>query len=261
MVNEMNIQNIKTTLSRSAIVMLAIMIPAALFAQSKPSTDDILKAIDNNLVAVSISYDAKMIIHRKKRTDVKEMRSWGEGREKAYTVFTAPARDKGTKYLKLGDDLWMYIPSIESVKKISGHLLRRSMMGSDFSYEDSLERGKLREDYDAEMLADEQVDGNICYVLELTAKRKDVTYYRRKIWVDKEKFIPVKSERYAKSGKLLKVMFVHKTEFIANKYYPVHISLEDKLRKDSKTEMILENIKLNIKIDPSIFTRRNLEKK
>jgi outer membrane lipoprotein-sorting protein len=245
MVNKMNIQNIKTTLSRYAIVALAIIIPAALFAQSKPSTDEILKAIDNNLVALSISYDAKMIIHRKNRTDVKEMQSWGEGREKGYTVFTGPARDKGTKYLKLEDDLWMYIPSIESVKTAS----------------DSLERGKLHEDYSAEMLEDEQVNGSSCYVLELTAMRKDVTYYRRKIWVDKEKLVPLKSERYAKTGKLMKVMLVLKTEFIANKYYPVHISLEDKLRKNSKTEMILENIKLDIEIDPSVFTRRNLEKK
>jgi len=230
-------------------------------AQSKPTASAILDAIDQNMVPKTIMYTARMIIYHPNRTDVKEMKTWAEGMDKGFVIFTAPARDKDTKYLKLGDNLWMYLPSVEKVIKISGHLLRQSMMGSDFSYEDSLERQKLREYYGAVVLDDDEIDGRPCYVLELTAIRKDATYFRRKIWVDKERNIALRSERYAKTGKLLKVMSVQKIERFSSRYYPTHISMEDKLRKDSKTEFIMEDIQFDVQIPPSTFTRRNLEKK
>jgi len=225
------------------------------------TAEEILDAIDNNMFSSSVSYTSRMIIHHQKRIDEKAMKSWGEGRDKGFVEFTAPARDKGTKYLFLDDNLWMYIPNVEKVIKISGHLLRQSMMGSDFSYEDSMSRVKLREDYKAVVIDEEEIDGRACYILELTAVRKDVTYYRRKIWVDKERFVALKSERYAKTGKLLKLMTTQNIQKIGGRYYPTKLTMEDMIRKNSKTELIIENIQFDIKIPKSTFTRRNLEKK
>lgn len=230
-------------------------------AQDRLSASEILDRIDENMVSNTVISSSKMIIHKQGRTDIKEMKTWGVGRKKGFVEFYSPARDKGTKYLRIEDELWMYLPSVEKVVKISGHLLRQSMMGSDFSYEDMLNRLTLQDDYSAEITGEEDFRGMSCYVLELTAKHREVTYYRRVILVEKERFIAVKSQMYAKTGKLLKSSHVEKIDKIGDRFYPTHIVMTDELRKNSQTEFIMSDVEFDVSIPESIFTRRNLEKR
>ena len=234
---------------------------STVYAQTPLTAEEILDEIDRNMAPVSVVNTAKMVIHQRNRVDTKVMKIWGRGKKSAFVEFISPARDKGTKYLRLEDNLWMYLPSIEKVIKISGHLLRQSMMGSDFSFEDTLDRLKLRENYTAALLDDEVYNGMLCYVLELTAARRDVTYYRRKIWVDKESFVALKSELYTKTGKLIKLMTVENVDFIQGRHYPTHIIMQNLLRKDSRTEYFVNDIQFDSDIPDDVFTLRNLEKR
>src|SRR5690625_5574229 len=100
--------------------------------------------------------------------------------------------------------MWLYSPSTDRTIMISGHMLRQSVMGSDLSYEDMMEDRKLTDIYSASLIGEETLEGRECYVLELTAKVEDVAYESQKLWVDAERFVPLKQELYAKSGQLLK---------------------------------------------------------
>ena len=242
-------------------ILLSCEFPGTIFAQDRPGPEAILDRIDENMVSSTVDYSAQMIIHQRDRVDVKTMRVWSEGKNSAFVEFLSPARDKGTKYLRLQESLWMFLPNIEKTIKISGHLLRQSMMGSDFSYEDTLDRIKLREDYTALLLEDEFYNERPCYVLDMVAARKDVTYYRRKIWVDKELFISLKSELYAKTGKLLKIMTADSIEKFQGRFYPVHMEMHDQLRKYSSTEFIITEITFDAPIPSNIFSLRNLERR
>lgn len=242
-------------------VLTSIVVVAAVYAQSEISADEILNEIDKNMISVTSVSTGKMIIHQKNRVLTKEIKSWNRDKKTGFIEFTSPARDKGTKYLRLDDNLWMYLPSIEKVIKISGHLLRQSMMGGDFSYEDLLDKTKLLEDYTATVVDEEQFADSPCYVLELIAVSKEITYYRKKLWVDKNRFVALKSEMYAKTGKLLKMMTVENVEFIQGRYYPTHIVMQDLIRKNSRTEFVVTEIEFDVNIPASVFTMRNLEKR
>ena len=216
--------------------------------------------------------EAKMVIYIGGQIREKTMVSYSEGRDKSFSEFLSPPRDKGVKYLKIGDNMWMYLPSVDKIIKIAGHMLRQSMMGSDFSYEDALESSKLLEKYDVELVSEETISivfrkgeeeigkARPCYVLELTAKVKDVIYYKRKIWVDKEIFVPVKEELFALSGKKLKVMTLADVRKYGRRYYPTYIAMSNLLRSDSLTEMIVEKAQFDIRIPKDTFTQRNLKK-
>ena len=223
---------------------------------------DILKKVDYNQAPDSVIYDAQMVIHQKDRVDTKAMKLYGEGQEKSFAVFLSPPRDKGTSMLRLNDNLWMYLPSAEKTIKISGHMLRQSFMGSDFSYSDSTERMKLLERYDATVTgAGETDDGRAVYLLELKARQSDANYYIRKMWVDQERYVVLKQEMYAKSGKLLKASYSSDVKQIGGRFYVTKTRMEDKLRQNTYTEMIFTNIKLDEPIPASVFTLQNLEKK
>ena len=223
---------------------------------------DILDRIDQNMVYKTAYAESEMIITIKNRVITKKLISYSEGNKKSFIEFLSPARDKGTKILKIEDIVKIYYPSAERVMRLSGHMLRQSMMGSDFSFEDMTERAtKLREEYTAEVAGEETVDDRLCYLVVLVSNLPKQTYFTRKIWVDKERFLGLKEELYSKSGKLLKVMTVDEIKTYRNRFYPTRIMLEDKLRKNSMTEMIITRIDFDVKIPSGTFTERMLMKK
>ena len=103
--------------------------------------------MDKNSVFEKMEYNGKMTIKKKKKVRTKSMHIYAEGEEKSLIEFTNP-EDDGTRYLRLTGELWMYFPDAEEIIKISGHMLRESMMGSDFSYEDMVDNEALLEKYD-----------------------------------------------------------------------------------------------------------------
>jgi outer membrane lipoprotein-sorting protein len=221
---------------------------------------EIIKKVDANQVYSTAYFEYEMRIHVGEEIRTKKLVSYMQGREKSFAEFVYPVRDKGVKYLFVGDNLWMYLPSVEKVIKIAGHMLRQSMAGSDMSYEDALEDRGLINKYEIKLAGEEKVDGRLCYVLELVAKVKKVTYYKRKLWVDKELFLPLQAELFAKSGKKLKIMKMGKIKKFGKRYVAMYMTMQDLLKRDSLTEVIINKVKFDLKIPEGIFSRRNLMK-
>ena len=233
---------------------------------------EVIKKVDANMTYPSARFEAKMVIYVGDQVRTKKMISYSEGRDKLYSEFTYPPRDKGVKFLKIKDNMWMYLPSVEKIIKIAGHMLRQSMMGSDFSYEDALESDKLLEKYKIKLVGSETIGVSFwkgtreavrkhnCYVIDLTAKVKNVSYFRRKIWVDKTNFVPIREELFAKSGKMLKLMEMGNIQKYGKRYYPTYIRLRNLLRRNSRTEMFITKAQFGIKIPKGTFTQRNLRK-
>ena len=231
-----------------------------LFAQV-PTGSEVLKELDKNLVLdKAISYTT-MIIHGRTGTRLIKSISWIEGKNKAFVEYTDPPREKGKKMLKLEDQLWNYFPEpTDRIITISGHLLRQSVMGSDLSYEDITENRKLIDMYNANVIGSEKINDRNCYIVVLTGKLEDITYYSRKLWVDKERWLPLKEERYAKSGKPLKRSELLDVSRVENRWYPKRILYHDLMQNGDGTEYIIESIILHADIDESQFTKAALKK-
>ena len=223
------------------------------------TAEAILARIDDNMVYETAYSEIDMIITIGKRTIEKRLVSYSEGIDKSFVEFLSPARDRGTKMLKVGKVLKIYFPSAERVMRLSGHMLRQSLMGSDFSYEDMMETAEeLKEEYEVKLIGEEVYNDFPCYVIKLESRDENRTYFFRKLWVDKDKFIGHKVEFSAKSGKLLKVMTVGNIQSFKNRYYPTRVTMEDRLRKNSKTEMVIKTIQFDATIPQGTFTERNL---
>jgi outer membrane lipoprotein-sorting protein len=243
-----------------ALLGFAIIFTITGFAQA-PSGSDVLKEIDKNLVLDKAIIYTTMIIHGRTGTRSIKSKNWIEGKDKAFVEYTDPPREKGKKMLKLADQLWNYIPEpTDRIITISGHLLRQSVMGSDLSYEDVTENRKLIDMYNAKVTGSEKINDRNCYVVELTGKLEDITYYSRKLWVDKERWLPLKEERYAKSGKPLKRSELLEVFRVENRWYPKRILYHDLMQNGDGTEYIIESIILHAATAESQFTKAALKK-
>ncbi|MFC1534913.1 outer membrane lipoprotein-sorting protein [Thermodesulfobacteriota bacterium] len=222
------------------------------------SGNEILEQVDKNISSKTRVFTSKMVIHGRRGSRTVVSKSWAEGEDKTFTEYLAPAREKGTKMLKLEDKLWMYSPSTDRTIQISGHMLRQSVMGSDLSYEDMMEDKKLTTHYDAMVIGTETLDGVQCWILDLTATTRDIAYYRRKLWVDRSRAIPLREELYAKGGKLLKRLELKDVERIQDRWFPKRMIFKDVLKKGKGTEFIMEDILFDEAIPEHIFSKASL---
>jgi outer membrane lipoprotein-sorting protein len=241
-------------------VIISLLLPGffSVIAQT-PDGKEILRRIDQNMSSENRIFTSKMIIHGQRNSRTVESKTWTSGEKKSYTEYLFPARDQGTKMLKLEDQLWIYSPSTDRIIQIAGHMLRQSVMGSDLSYEDMMQDNKLTNHYNAEVTGNEKIGDRACWILTLTAFDPKMAYQVRKLWVDKERNIPLREELYAKSGSLLKRTEMSNVESIHGRWFPKKIVFKDVLRDGEGTEFIIEEIQFNAVIPDYVFSKGSLK--
>ncbi len=240
------------------MMMMMLLIPISISAQ--PSGNELLKKVDENRITDTQIATSKMIINGRRGSRTVEAKSWQKGADDSFTEYLAPAREKGTKMLKLGDQLWTYTPSTDRIVLISGHLLRQSVMGSDLSYEDLMEDPLLQNVYNAEIKGEDTLLDRPVWVLELQAKKEDASYDKCKIWVDKERFISLKENLYAKSGKLLKTIDIHEVMEADGRWVAKKALYKDVLKEGKGTAMMIDSIEFNKDLPAYIFSKASLRK-
>jgi len=231
----------------------------SMISYGQPDADEILKKVEKNMSSDNRVFESSMVIKGNRSSRTITSRTYSVGDKKSFTEYLSPAREQGTKMLKLENQLWIYSPSTDRTIQISGHMLRQSVMGSDLSYEDMMDNRKLSDVYSAKVTGNEVIGNRNTYVLELTAKVTDVAYHSRKMWIDNEKFVPLKEELFAKSGQLLKRTTLSDVMQIEGRWFPSTVIYKDMLKQGEGTEFHITTIKFNQKIPEYIFTKAALK--
>ncbi|MDD4226644.1 MAG: outer membrane lipoprotein-sorting protein [Mariniphaga sp.] len=246
--------------TKMKIILTVLSATVVFCSYAQPEADIILERIDQNLSSENRIFESSMTIHGRRNSRTITSRTYAVEDMRSFTEYLSPPREEGTKMLKLEGQLWIYSPSTDRTIQISGHMLRQSVMGSDLSYEDMMDDRKLTETYDATVTGSEELEGHKTWVLELTAKVEDLAYASRKLWVDTERYVPLKEELFAKSGKLLKRSVMSDVVQIEGRWFPCTIFYKDMLKQGSEgTEFKITDIRFNRDIPDYIFSKAALK--
>ena len=245
--------------------LMALLMVPGLFGQELTGEEIIRKV--NDLFNVDSSYGkSKMTITTssgQKRTFISE--SWSKDKgEKNLVRYLEPSRVKGQAILMLNnaDDIWMYFPRTQRVRKLATHAKKQKMQGSDFSYEDMGSGDAFIKDFVSRRLDDEKMEGHDCYKLELTRKPDgDVSYSRLIMWVIKENFVPIIIDYYDDDDpdyheKRLVQSDIRIIDDIPTAMKMVMLNKND----NTQTEMELLEVRFDISLDDRMFTERELKK-
>jgi outer membrane lipoprotein-sorting protein len=241
------------------LISIFVVLPTLLFSQS-PTAEEIIKRVDTNRITDGKIVVSKMVISGRRGERTVESKSWQRNLYDSFSEYLAPPREKGTKMLKLGDQLWTYSPSTDRTILISGHMLRQSVMGSDLSYEDMMEDPYLQNTYNAEIAGEDTVSERQVWILDLKAKKDDASYDKCKLWVDKERFIPLKENLYAKSGKLLKTIDINEVMNVDGRWIVKSALYKDVLKEGNGTLMMIESLEFDDDIPDYIFSKASLRR-
>ena len=130
-------------------ILMLLFSSISIISLAQPDANTILEKVDKNMSSKNRVFESEMIIHGRRTSRSITSRSYSAGNKQSFTEYLSPAREQGTKMLKLENQLWIYSPSTDRIIQISGHMLRQSVMGSDLSYEDMMDERKMTEIYTA----------------------------------------------------------------------------------------------------------------
>lgn len=244
---------------KNKVIIIFVQLIISSFAANSQNADEIIRKVEKNMSSDNRIFESTMTISGTRSSRTITSRTFSEGDRKSFTEYLSPAREQGTKMLKLENQLWIYSPSTDRIIQISGHMLRQSVMGSDLSYEDMMDDRKITEVYNAEVSGNEETDSRKTWIISLTAKVPDVAYFKRKMWIDSERYVPLKEELYAKSGQLLKRISFSDVKLIDNRWFPTKMIYKDMLRQGNGTEFIITSAKFNQPIPDYVFSKASLK--
>jgi len=172
-----------------------------------------------------------------------------EGRddgEQLLAIFEAPADVRGTVFLShthadRADDQWLYLPALKRVKRIAPANKTSPFMGSEFSYED-LASAEV-EKYAYAYRGDERYEGDARFLLERAPVDAESGYSRQRVWVDKERYVPLQVEYYDRRGEKLKTLTLRDYRQYLGRYWRAHEARMQNHQSGKRTILRLEDIR------------------
>jgi outer membrane lipoprotein-sorting protein len=159
-----------------------------------------------------------------------------KGNDQVAGVFLSPPSDKDRAMLRLGDNMWLYIPNVGKPIRITS---LQSATGGVFNNADI-----MRIDFGAEYITEQLQDTLGEYLFSLKAKTNSVAYDRLRLWADKKALLPTKIECMTEARMLIKTLHFKETkDFGGGIVRPSVIETDSPLYKGYKSVMIYAKIK------------------
>lgn len=220
---------------------IGALIALALALSALPATaadgNQLLKEIDRKLQPVSYEAYRKLInIEPSGKRKEFVLYTAKKGGDKVISLFLEPARDKGRATLRLGDNMWLYVPKVGKPVRITS---MQSVTGGIFNNSDI-----MRLDYSVEYTVTSQKKSGSLTVLNLKARTKSVAYDKLVMWVDPKRKLPTKIECRTSTGMLIKTLrFKDIKSFGGGITRPSKIETDSPLHKGYRSVMLFAKIK------------------
>ncbi len=230
------------------------------FVYAQDATEIIKKADDKFQGEISSESEMTMKIIRPTWERTVIFRNWTKGRDNALTLITYPAREKGQTFLKRGNDMWNWNPSINRMIKLPPSMMSQGWMGSDFSNDDVLKESSIVVDYTHTMKGSEKVEGYDCYIIELIPKAEAAVVWGKIVkWISKDQYFQLKSEYYDEDGYLVKTESASDIKKMDDREIPTRFVIQPADEKGNQTIVIFNSAKFNQPITDNFFSQQNMK--
>lgn len=187
-----------------------------------------------------------------------ELEAWSRGKEKSLIRITAPAKERGTATLKVGNDIWNYLPNVKRVVKIPSSMMGASWMGSDFTNDDLVKQSRMSQDYTSVV----QAGAPATDVVIVCTPRENAAVVWGKLVVTLRRagLMPQSIAYYDEHGHLARTLTFSDVEKLAGRELPSVMRMVPTDKPGEMTEIRYQQLTLDLPLPADLFSLRSLQR-
>ena len=243
------------------LAIAAALLALARLASPDPSPPD----VDRLLARMDDLYRSRSSIARMEITvttprNVRTLRieAWTRGEEEALVVVEAPPREAGTATLKVGENLWNWLPRIARTIRVPPSMMLGSWMGTDFTNDDLVKESSLRKDFVAKV--DRRSAAPAGWWLALEAKPGVVGRWARIELLVGDDDLPIAERHFDRKGRLARTMAFDEVKVLGGRRLPARMVLVPEGDPGKRTEMRYLEARFDVPLPADVFSLSRLER-
>lgn len=186
---------------------------------------------------------------------------WSLGAEHTLVRITSPQKEAGTATLKVGDNIWNYLPKINRTIKIPTSMMLDSWMGSHFTNDDLVKDSRLLRDYSLTTSFEGKRGGVEVYEMTLIPKPEAAVVWGKIVMeIRQADRMPTWNRYYDEDGKLVRELTFSEYETIGGRLIPTRLVMRPADKTGEQTVIVYDDIIFDAPISLDIFSLRNLER-
>ena len=246
-----------STILYSIILFFFVNSQAISESPSEMDVKELIRRVETQYLGETSYAVVKMKIITESWSREISMESWSEGRDKFIARILSPKKDQGFATLKVGDDIWNYMPKIDRLMKIPSSLMGDNWMGSHLTNDDLVKQNKIDELYELKL---EKIEGNSATVLCTPKPDAAVVWGSITYTVDLEKTIPLVISYFDEDGELVRTIEFDNVKKISGRWVPMKMSVKPVETPDEITELLYDDLKFDIKLKEDLFSVSSLRR-
>lgn len=224
-----------------------------------PDVEAVLTHLDDLYRAKSSIARIEMIVTSARSVRTMRLKAWTRGEDEALIAVEAPAREAGTSTLRVGPNLWNYLPRIARTIRVPPSMMLGSWMGTDFTNDDLVKESSLHKDFNSRI--ERRSESPPGWWLELAVKPGIVGRWARiEILVSDEGWLPLEERHFDRKGRLARTMAFDEIRMLGGRRVPAHLVLTPTDVQGQRTEMRYLELEFNANVPDDTFSLSRLER-
>jgi outer membrane lipoprotein-sorting protein len=237
-------------------LLLAVSAVAA-GASTPPDPEAILRHLDDLYRSKSSIAHIQIDVTSTRSTRSMRLKAWTRGEDEVLVLIEAPAREAGTATLRVGTNLWNYLPRIARTIRVPPAAMLGSWMGTDFTNDDLVKESSLRKDFIARI--DRRSETPAGWWLTLEVKPDVVGRWARIEVLVSDDRLPIEERHFDRKGRLARTMRFDDVRLLGGRRMPAHIVLVPADSDSQKTEMRYLDLQFDVPLPDDTFSLSRLE--
>jgi outer membrane lipoprotein-sorting protein len=251
----MNYQRPLFLLPALSALLLTFCGPAPSLAQD---VEDVVRKVDELYRANSSHAEVEMGIVTPHWQRTLRMNIWTEGKNKTFIRILAPPKEAGVATLRLGTEMWNFLPRANKVIKIPPSMMMSSWMGSDFTNDDLVKEFTLIDDYHYRFVKSDDAKPDILYIEFIPREGLPVVWGKIVAAVTKENYLPVWDRYYDDKNHLMRIIDFKEVKRLGGRLIPSVMEVIPQDKEGQKTVLRYLSAEFNIGNLDNVFSLRNL---
>ncbi|HDT13222.1 MAG TPA: outer membrane lipoprotein-sorting protein [Candidatus Aminicenantes bacterium] len=186
------------------------------------------------------------------------MRIWSRGMEDTFIRILEPKKEEGFATLRIGNEMWNYLPKTGKVLKVPPSMMMSSWMGSDLTNDDLVKEFTFIESYRFEMTTPASPEPGLAYVKCVPKEGLPIVWGSVVLAIREDGLLPVWERFYDEKGRLARSIVFEDVRTFGDRTIPSTMELVPAAKEGHKTVLRYLEAEFDVQLPSDIFTLRNL---